>query len=284
MIKKNVLLRFFISIFMAGVIFQALYAGPVSENGKLSVNGLQLVNDCGNAVQLKGISSHGLQWFGMNGSDSSCLNSSAISYMADTMGADLFRAAVYVESNGYLSDPQRFRDEVDQLVDICEGLGIYIIIDWHILSDGNPLTNLSAAQGFWEYMAQQHAGKDHVLYEICNEPNGDGGSWSNITEYANDIIPRIRQYDPDTVILVGTPNWSQLGWDVVNSPLPYSNIMYSFHFYAASHTTGMLTDFINEIPIFCTEWGTCDASGGDPYDFNNAQAFLDIMAGNNSAG
>src|SRR6056297_3321467 len=151
----------FLFVFASG-----LFATPVSENGKLYVDGLQLVNYCGNAVQLKGISSHGLQWFGVNGSDASCLDSGAIDYMAGTLDADIFRAAMYVESNGYLTDPTRFRNEVDQLVDWAGNAGIYIIIDWHILSDGDPNTHINEARSFWEYMSQQHAGKDHVLYEI----------------------------------------------------------------------------------------------------------------------
>src|SRR5690606_12606507 len=84
---------------LAGALSLALNlsATPVSDNGKLRVQGLQLVNECGNPVQLKGVSSHGLQWFGMAGSDTTCLKAASLDFIANDstgMGADIFRAAM----------------------------------------------------------------------------------------------------------------------------------------------------------------------------------------------
>ncbi len=249
---------------------------PVEFNGKLRVDGLQLTSECGNPVQLRGVSSHGLQWY------DSCLTSDSLDFIAYDMNADVFRIALYVESGGYKSNPSGFTARVNELVDWCEDRGIYALIDWHILEDGDPNENIEYARTFWEDMAREHAGKRHVLYEICNEPNGV--DWDAIKTYADDIIPIIRTYDTETVIIVGTPNWSQLGWDVVNDPLSYSNIMYAFHFYAGTHSTDMLSPFVSELPIFCTEWGTSAASGDGNDDYDNADAFLDIMNGNNTEG
>ena len=266
-------------------LVKGLSSSPVSDNGKLRVQGLQLVNECGNPVQLKGVSSHGLQWFGMAGSDTSCLKAASLDFIANDstgMGADIFRAAMYVDSGGYLSNPTKYRNEVNTLVDMALARGMYILIDWHILNPGDPNISISQAQAFWTDMANTHQGKKHVLYEIANEPNGV--NWATTKQYHDQIIPAIRAIDPDTVIIAGTPNWSQLGTDVVNNPLSYSNIMYTFHFYAASHATTMLTNFVNSLPIFVTEWGTCEASGAGNFNYPRAQQFMDIMGGNNSAG
>ena len=277
---KNI---YIIYIIIALFINTNINATPVSENGKLRVQGLQLVNACGNPVQLKGVSSHGLQWYGISQcSDVCCATSSALDYLVNTMGIDVFRIAMYVNEGGYLTNPTKFTNDVNQLVDLCGARGIYAIIDWHILTPGDPNASIADARTFWTNMSNTHKGKAHVLYEICNEPNGV--SWSTVRNYANDIIPRIRANDPDTVIIVGTPNWSQLGSDVVNNPLSYSNIMYTFHFYAATHSTSLLTPYVGSIPIFCTEWGTCASTGQSPWDYNNATNFLNIMGGSNSAG
>jgi hypothetical protein len=259
-----------------------LFSTPVSVNGKLKVTGIQLVNACGNAIQLRGVSSHGLQYEGH------CLPAAALSFAAAAagMGADVFRIAMYVDEGGYMTNPASFTSQVDTLVDQIGALGMYAIIDWHILDNpgaggsGNPNDRIASARTFWEHEATQHKGKAYVIYEICNEPSPASVSWATIKQYADDIIPRIRAIDPDTVILVGTPVWSQLGAAVVSSPLSYANIMYVFHFYAASHSTSLITPYVGQIPIFASEWAASTSSGGGTLDFVNATNFLNIFAAN----
>ncbi|MBN2754876.1 MAG: cellulase family glycosylhydrolase [Candidatus Goldbacteria bacterium] len=260
------------------IIIPALYATPVSENGELKLVGNQLSNSCGNPVQLKGISSMGLQWYGVG----QCLDTNTMDYMVNTIGIDVFRAAMYVDEGGYLTDKTKYANMVNTIVDWCEARGVYVIIDWHMLNPGDPNISINDAKTFWAEMSSRHKGKKHVLYEICNEPNGV--SWSTVKNYADTIIPIIRANDPDTIIIVGTPNWSQLGTDVVNNKLNYSNIMYTFHFYAASHSTGMVTPYTDKLPIFCTEWGISDASGNGAIDTANATNFLNIFNGANTGG
>ncbi|MFN3406068.1 MAG: cellulase family glycosylhydrolase, partial [Cytophagaceae bacterium] len=246
-------------------VFAQYPAGsPVAVNGRLKVQGVDLVNECGYPVQLRGMSTHGPQWYG------NCINNSSLTAMKNSWGADIIRLAMYVESGGYKNNPTYWKSWIDQKVDEIGALGMYCLIDWHILSDGNPLTNLSSAQEFWTYMSNKHKGKKHVLYEICNEPNGSGGTWANIKTYSNDIIPKIRANDPDAVIIVGTPTWSQDVDIAANDKLNYPNIMYTLHFYSGSHFQS-LRDKANlartrGAAVFVTEFGTSLASGdGGPY-------------------
>lgn len=266
------------ALLMVFFFIPLLYASPVSDNGELKVIGNQLSNQCGNPVQLKGISSMGLQWYGVG----QCLDTNTMDYMVNTIGIDVFRAAMYVNENGYLTDKTKYANMVNTIVDWCEARGVYVIIDWHTLTPGDPNASINDAKTFWAEMSSKHKGKKHVLYEICNEPNGV--SWSTVKNYADTIIPIIRANDPDTIIIVGTPNWSQLGTDVVNNKLNYSNIMYTFHFYAASHSTNMVSPYTDKLPIFCTEWGISDASGNGNVDTANATNFLNIFNGNNNGG
>ena len=266
------------ALLMVFIFIPLLYATPVSENGELKLVGNQLSNSCGNPVQLKGMSSMGLQWYGVG----QCLDTATMDYMVNTIGIDVFRAAMYVDEGGYLTDKTKYSNMVNTIVDWCEARGIYVIIDWHMLTPGDPNAHINEAKTFFAEMSLRHKDKKHVIYEICNEPNGV--SWSTVQTYANIIIPIIRANDPDTIIIVGTPNWSQLGTDVANNKLNYTNIMYTFHFYAASHSTGLVTPFTDKLPIFCTEWGISDASGNGAIDTANATNFLNIFDGANTGG
>ncbi len=166
-------------------------------------------------------------------------------------------------------------------VEYATELGMYVIIDWHILSDSNPNTHKDEAKAFFAEMAELYAGYDNVLYEICNEPNG-GTSWSDIKSYAGEVIPVIRSYDNDGIIIVGTPNWSQYVDQAAADPITgYENIMYALHFYAATHTDSLRSTMISAInaglPIFVTEYGICDASGNGAIDENQANQWVSVM-------
>jgi len=253
---------------------------PLAANGRLQVINRQLCNEAGAPVQLRGMSSHGLQWF------DNCFTQSSVQTLATDWGIDAFRAAMYVESGGYLSDPPRFRTKINQIVDWTAAAGIYCIIDWHILENGNPNARLAEAKDFFRTMAQTHAGKKHVIYELCNEPNGV--DWATIKSYAEAVIPEIRQFDPTAIILVGTPQWSGLPGDVRTNPLTgqfATNVMYTFHFYAGSHySQDYIKDVLQTVPLFISEWGTSNYTGNGGNDYANAQAWVDLMAGNNPAG
>lgn len=267
------------AILIALLIPFCIFASPLSMNGQLRVSGNNLVNECGTQVQLRGVSSHGLQWYGLiQCMDYCCVSASALDYLANNVGIDVFRIAVYPEPNGYISNPSGFTNQANNIVQMCEDRGIYAIIDWHTLTPGDPNSSIVYARTFWESMATANKDRKNVIYEICNEPNGV--SWTQIRTYANDIIPRIRAIDPDAIIIVGTPNWSQLGSEVVSNQLSYSNIMYTFHFYAATHDTSMLTNYIGQLPIFVTEWAATEATGSGATNYTRADSFINIMATN----
>lgn len=240
---------------------------PVGINGKLRIENGQLVNECGTPVQLRGMSSHGLAW------NPDAYNESSIKALVEDWNISVFRIAVYThEWGGYTTGQWRTREQyheiIDNLVDLCGKYGIYCLIDWHVLNggSGNPNNTLTEATYFWEYMAKKHRESSHVLYEICNEPNGGSVSWYVVKKYADTIIPIIRKIDPYTIIICGTPTWSQDVDKAARSPLEYSNIMYTLHFYSGTHGRP-LRDKADEAlsrgaAIFVTEFGISKADGG----------------------
>ena len=253
---------------------------PVAINGKLRVCGTKLCNKNNQPVQLRGMSTHGLQWY------RNCINDESLDALATDWKADILRVSMYVQEDGYETDPDGFTRLVNSIVNRVTARGLYVIIDWHMLDPGDPFYNLQRAKTFFQSVARTHKAKTNVMYEVANEPNGV--SWGRIRNYHRQIIPVIRDQDPDAVILLGTRAWSSLGIsdglderEVVRNPVDFPNIMYTFHFYAASHGPEYLSGLRRAsalLPIFVTEFGTQNSAGEGRNNFLRSQQYLDLMA------
>ncbi|MFI8091272.1 cellulase family glycosylhydrolase [Streptomyces sp. NPDC086080] len=253
---------------------------PVDLNGRLEVCGTRLCNEHGHPVQLRGMSTHGTQWYPQ------CLTDGSLDALAKDWKADVLRVSTYVQEGGYETDPAHFTRLADSLIRQASDRGMYVIVDWHMLDPGDPMANLDNARKFFTDIASRNKGRDNILYEIANEPSDV--SWSRIKSYAEQIIPVIRGIDSDAPVLVGTRAWSSLGVsegadesEVVNNPVDASNIMYTFHFYAASHRDeylAALSRAADRIPLFVTEFGTQNYAGEGADDFTMSQRYLDLMA------
>lgn len=257
---------------------------PIGRHGKLQVTGTHLCDAKGKPIQLRGMSTHGLQWYGWK----SKLTPASLDVVAKDWKSDILRLAMYVDEGGYLKDKPRYREMVDTLVDETRARGMYCLIDWHMLKPGDPNAHLEEAKEFFAGVSAKHGAKGHVLYEICNEPNGKDVSWERIRRYATEVIPVIRKNDPDGIIIVGTPAWSSFGISgdpsgkaILDQPLEGKGLMYTFHFYAAEHTEHHRKEFETyaaKLPIFVTEWGSQEASGDGKDDWKSTaewQALLD---------
>lgn len=252
-------------------------AAVVAPAGRLFVSGGRLVNAEGQPVALRGVSTHGIGWF------PEYVNADAFRTLRDDYGVNAIRIALYTEeSGGYCTggDRQQLSRLVAEGVACAAELGMYAIIDWHTLSDGDPNRHADEAEAFWREMAQTYAGQDNVLYEICNEPNG-GTTWASVRAYAQRIIPVIREYDGDAVILVGTPNWCQQLDGPVGSPVDDDNVMYTLHFYATTHGQALRDELERALdqglPVFISECSICEASGNGRVDYASADAWMALI-------
>lgn len=247
---------------------------PVALHGKLNVKGTQIVDSKGDPFILKGVSTHGIAWF------PDYINKGAFQTMRDSWGVNTVRLALYSsEGEGYNTS---LHAKVDEGVKYATELGMYVIIDWHILSNGNPNTDKDKALEFFNEMTDKYKDYDNVIYEICNEPNGDV-TWSrDIKPYATEMISAIRQVDSDAIIIVGTPTWSQ-DVDIVADDYiaGYGNIMYALHFYAATHTDNLRDKLVKALdsglPIIVSEFGICDASGNGKIDEGQADRWIELL-------
>ena len=244
---------------------ETFYNNPYQQNGKLSVNGRDLVNQNGEKFQLYGLSTHGLQWF------SKVVNEGTLSAIAENFGNNIFRFALYTDEDGYCDGSEavkkRMLETLEKGIEIATELGLYVIVDWHMVGaenvlDKNPLTYLEEAKEFFSYISNKYKDQDNILYEIMNEPNGST-TWADCKKYANEVIPCIRK-NTDAIILVGNPKWTADLNSVMKDPLTgYTNIMYTYHFYAADHTdtSQVVKAYDSGFPVFISEFGFMESSG-----------------------
>ncbi len=253
---------------------------PYEQHGALSVTGTMITGQNGEVVVLKGVSTHGLSWFPQYA------NYDAFRTMRDEWGINTVRLAMYTaEYNGYCTGDENNRNQLKQLiydsVDAATQLGLYVIVDWHVLQDQNPNTYKDQAIAFFSEVSNQLKNQSNVIYEICNEPNG-GVNWQQVKSYAEEVIPVIRANDPDAIIIVGTPTWSQDVDQAAANPISgYDNIMYALHFYADTHRDSLRNRMVAAIqsglPIFVSEYGICDASGAGAINSQQATLWMDTM-------
>ena len=256
-------------------------ASFAEAHGALRVEGANLVDQYGEKIQLYGMSTHGIAWFPQY------VSYESFQTLRDDWNTNCVRLAMYTaEDNGYCTggNKEELKNLVKSGVEYATELGMYVIIDWHILSDQDPNVYKSEAIAFFEEMSSAYADYTNVLYEICNEPNGSA-TWSNVKDYANEVIPVIRANDSDAVIIVGTPTWSQDIDQAASSPLEYDNLLYALHFYAATHTDYLRerldTCVSNGLPVIISEFGMCDASGNGGNDFDSTSKWMDIIEEHN---
>ena len=81
--------------------------------------------------------------------------------------------------------------------------------------------------------------------------------------------------------MVGTPTWSQDIDQAASDPLQGYDVMYTLHFYAATHKDDLRQRLRGAVdaglPVFVSEYGICDASGNGGLDLDSAQAWMELL-------
>ena len=263
-----------------GIDSPAGHASPFSQYGNVKVatdpgTGYQQLCDVnGNPVQLKGMSTFGLQW----GDGNWILNDAAFDALAYDWNCDIVRLAMYVTESGYADDPAAGLERVERGIQLATERGMYVLVDWHMLSPGDPTDpkylnagvdlpayadiraehpEYNGPQLFFAYLSEKYGSQGNVIFETANEPNGNGSedgapeAWKEkLLPYHQGVVDAIREYDADdtpNIVICGTDNWSQFVDAPVANPVEDpavaeglaedDQIMYTFHFYAGSHDT-----------------------------------------------
>ena len=253
---------------------------PYGKHGALHVDGLQVKDKYDQPFTLRGASTHGMHW----GDGETFLNKTAFQNLRDEWGVNMVRLVSYVTQGGYTDGAKdkldkHIREGVSDLTD----LGMYAIIDWHVHAE-NPNDKKSEAIQFFDTYSKKYKDQSNIIYEICNEPTGT--PWNQLRPYAVDVVNTIRANDPDAIIVVGTNTWSQDVDEVATNggKINDRNVMYTIHFYSGSHGESLREKVRTALkagtPVFCTEFGVCDASGNGGFNLEEADRWIDFFEEN----
>lgn len=272
------------AIFIVAFIFLAhpvnVYAAETarpSTCGSLHVDGTLIKDSTGNTVVLRGVSTHGLTWY----------PEFVSTHMFETVSTDwdcsLIRLAAY--SDEYANGKKKETlDLVRKGIDAAIAADMYVIVDWHILSEQDPNVHIKEAEEFFTTICSEYPNTPNIIFEICNEPNTNA-TWSDVKKYSETIIPLIRSIAPDNIILVGTPDYDKDLHSASRSPLDFDNIMYVLHFYAATHKEDLQDELkealLGGLPVFVSECGICESSGDGAMDIDSAVKWFDLLAEHN---
>lgn len=172
--------------------------------------------------------------------------------------------------------PQKYFELLDQAVEWCTDLDMYVIIDWHSIGNlkmelfQNPMydTTQKETYEFWRAIARHFAGNNTVaFYEIFNEPTTFRGqlgniSWAEWKKMNEDIISLIRSFDTETIPLVAGFDWAYDLTPLREEPIAADGVAYVTHPYENKRSKPWEPkweeDFgfaAGKYPLIATEWG-----------------------------
>ncbi|MCR2823730.1 glycoside hydrolase family 5 protein [Lederbergia panacisoli] len=255
---------------------------------------MTLCDETGNPIQLRGMSTHGLQWY------PEIINNNAFAALSKDWGANVIRLAMYVGENGYATNPS-VKEKVIEGIKLARANDMYVIVDWHVHFPGDPNAKIyGGAMDFFKEISTMFPNDANIIYELANEPNGadpgvtnDRAGWEKVKSYAEPIIKMLRERGNENLVIVGSPNWTQRPDLAADNPIQDENTIYSVHFYSGSHKTSPSSSDRNNVmsnvryalehgvAVFASEWGTSEADGNNGPYLEEADEWLSFFNENN---
>lgn len=260
--------------FITIICISALLVLSVDSNAqpleKISVKGKNIVTENGEVIRLKGVSF----------SDPDKLENDGqwnLRYFqeAKNWGCNVVRFPVHpprLNERGW----DEYFALLDKGVEWAEQLGMYVIIDWHVIGNlpkekffrSIYITSVAETEKFWLKTAEHFKGNPTVaVYELYNEPTHQGNvlgelNWNILRGFYENLIDKINAVDDEKIFLVAGMNWGYYLNEVIENPVNRKNVTYTSHPYPQKESApweakwekswGHVAD---TYPIIATEFG-----------------------------
>jgi endoglucanase len=243
---------------------------PVACHGALAVKDGRIVGAQGQPVTLRGMSLFWSQW------GPQYYTAETVEWLANDWKVDVVRAAINGErADGARDNFEREFAKAGTVIDAAVANGLYVVVDWHA-HRAYP----DDAERFLTAIAEKYGHLPNLIYEDWNEPLRDGVDWSrDVKPYHERVIGAIRAIDPDNLVIAGSPSWSQDVDIAAADPLPFPNLAYTLHYYAATHGEELRDKgdaaLVKGAALLITEFGTVEATGNGAIDYVESEAWWD---------
>lgn len=246
---------FLFTLFLLPLVSAQAEAGS-TPMPKLKVEGSHLATQNGTHVTLRGVSLCSLEWH------KPLQQIEQITRSPLKWDANVLRLPVQVKEWNRVGAGSYIKNYLDPAVALCKQNNIYCIIDWHQIGPWKDPKVISTLTDFWKRVAPRYASNPNILYEVFNEPMSPGDmtkeNWAAWKASAQVWVDMIRRDAPDTVILIGSPHWSQMPQFAAADPFKGDNLAYVMHLYPnwkQEKWDKLFGNAADTVPIFITEWG-----------------------------
>lgn len=250
------------------LILTASAPAAAEQAPRLRVEGNQLKTPDGKPVTLRGVSLCSLDWH------EPLKLLEAVTDKEDGWNVNVVRLPVQPEEWERMGPKDYLTRRLDPAVEQCRKSGSYCIIDWHEIADWDKEETARRLETFWLIAAHRYANEPFILYEIFNEPIGptdrNRDNWLAFREKAQKWVDMVREDAPETVLLVGSPHWSQMPGFAADDPFDGENLVYVAHVYGGwprETWDGLFGASAEKIPLFVSEWGwsSLTSNRGTPF-------------------
>ncbi len=236
-----------------------VFGTPAFANGqlpRLQIAGNHIETVDGREVQLRGVSLCSLEWH------NSLSQMEKVTVSEEKWNANVLRLPVQVKEWDRIGADKYISGYLDPAVRQCQQSGVYCIIDWHEIGSWKDEKITKKLEDFWKRVAPRYATNTNIIYEIFNEPTApDDKNEKNLAEWRDTMqewVDMIREGAPRTLLLIGSPHWSQIPSFAEQYPLDDRNVSYVMHLYpnySAADWDELFGNASRTLPIFITEWG-----------------------------
>lgn len=245
---------------------------PIDRHGPLRVFPEGFRDAFGNPVCLRGVSLFWSCWA------DKFYTANTIHRLARDWNIDLVRLPFASNGPGPAGDHEF--ELAQQAITAAISCGIYILVDWH-----SPEPCTEAAIRFFSTIAHTYGDCPNIMYESWNEPSNTSCWQLTILPHHEQVIAATRRFAPNSCFIVGTPDLCKAVDICLARPVRAENVAYSIHFYAGTHREGLRNRMRRAtsagLPLFVSEWGASEASGGGIVDLAEATRWLNFLTQHN---
>lgn len=159
---------------------------------------------------------------------------------------------------------------LDRAVSLARERGVYLVIAYQAIERYDTRHVDDRLTTFWDRVAPRYADESHVLFDLFSAPTqpADNGrrSWLNWRDTAQPWVDRVRDYAPETPIIVGSPRWNSMTGYAPEDPFDDDNVVYAFHANPSWDPESWEETFGDpalDVPLFATEWGYVNVENDD---------------------